>query len=126
MQLMPMELRIGSSLAFDNPHVRFPLVMDITSGEDLDLAMSSGMYFPISITPERLLLLDFKEVPIDHPAPNHRAFEFLNFHVKIYNSVDQVKIWYYETVIDNVYYFIHQLQNLVFDHAGVHITLKNR
>lgn len=58
---------------------------------------------PIPLTEGWLRKTPFKEVPIDHPVPNHIAFELHGIHVKIYNT-GQVAVWYqgqviYETTI---------------------------
>jgi len=79
---------------------------------------------PIPITEEWLQKFGFLEVPIDHPIPNNKSFEKNALHIKIYSSSDIKKIWYNEMVIDNNYYYVHQLQNLYFALTGQELTIK--
>jgi hypothetical protein len=79
---------------------------------------------PIPLTEEWLVKLGFVEVSVYHPTPNNRAFERGYIHVKIYNSHDIKRIWYKDIVIDNDYFFIHQLQNLYFALTGEELIVK--
>lgn len=69
---------------------------------------------PIPLAEEWLFRFGAIEEKIDHPIPNHRAFNVGDFHIKIYWT-NQIAIWYKESpILPHQDWKVHQLQNIYF------------
>ncbi len=79
---------------------------------------------PTPLTEEWMVKFGFLSVQIDHPAPNHLAFELNGLHVKIYHT-GEIAIWYNgHALIPHIHKYVHQLQNLYFALTGNELELK--
>lgn len=122
------ELRIGNMVNTRNPNMN-PFKIEYIEGGRIDKfggmnSIGSFVYWgnldiiPIQLNEGWLLNWGFKNVLIDHPIPNHKAFELNSIHIKIYNSTDIIKVWYNSVSIDRNFYYVHQIQNLYFSLTG--------
>lgn len=112
------ELRIGNLATGSESNNYFRLTSEMIRHIDKGLAVVN----PIPLTPEILEQCGFEKDIIDHPVPNHEAFGFYKFHVKIYWT-KQIKVWYKGSPIDIVVKYLHQLQNLHFALTGEELEI---
>lgn len=134
------ELRLGNYVNFKNREdILFCSINELSSsgyihlirhfkvGDEDDQPEGIEDITPININEEWLERFGFVNTThkLGNPAPNHKAFEKYNFHIKLYGKDIENYMWFGEQVLSYApVQYVHQLQNLYFALTGEELTIK--